>query len=260
MPRLRLATVLLLVLLLPTALSMTSCSGGPGGDPDLVLLGFNLPNIAGIALNQPLVFTMSNLIDPFSITPDTLRVVGQEGPFFETTVVDGNLIALLPRTPLFADYSDVGLYPGNTYSVTMPVFPAVSTIATPNGKPLLEAEAFTFTTNPTPLFVEPMRPFNHGIPPSQGGRSDDEGCVQNPTSNLFNPVTFQTGSLPGGRLLCLMNEGPPRVIPEQCVPQHDERGVGRVSASSSMRSASSSASSWTRSRSCRGCPRRSTSP
>lgn len=229
MHRSRLTLVAVLVVLLLTSASLTSC-GGSGGNPDLVLISFNLPDIAGVTLNQPLIFTFSNLIDPFSITPDTLRVVGSEGPFFETTVVDGNLVALLPRTPNFADYSDVGLFPGVSYNVSMPIFPAVDTIATPDGKPLLEAQSYTFVTQPGVIFVEPFRPISHGTPPSQGGRSDDEGCVQNPGSDLFFPVTFQTGSGPGARLLCYMNEGAPSAIESQSIPRHDQRAVGNASA------------------------------
>jgi hypothetical protein len=56
-----------------------------GHQPDLVLLGFNQPNVSGVALNQPLVLTFSADIDPLSITPDTLRIVGDTGPFFEMT-------------------------------------------------------------------------------------------------------------------------------------------------------------------------------
>lgn len=219
---------LLLTAVLALSLSATACGGGGTGTPDLVLVGFNVPNIAGVPLNQPLIFTFSNEIDPGSITPDTLRVVGALGPNFEVTVVDGNLIALLPRSPNFEDYSDAGLLPGVQYTVSMAMFPAPETIRNPEGKPLLDAESFQFTTVPTPQFIEPRRPIHHGLPPSAGGTSDDEGCLNNPDNSL--ETTKQFGSGPGARLLCLQNEGAPQIILDQCKPTHNDQAVGNPSA------------------------------
>ena len=230
MRRSRHTCALLVLAVLMMAVGATSCGGGSSAnEPELVLVGFNVPNVAGIPLNQPLIFTFSTLIDPSSITPDTLRVVGVQGPFFETTVVDGNLVALLPRVPNFDDYSDAGFAPATVYSVDLAVFPAPATIRTPSGKPLLDAEGYQFTTVPTPAFIEPRRPFNHGLPPSAGGRSDDECCLQNPDNELYDGQC-QFGSTVGGRLLCLKNEGPPRVIPDECSPMHNDEAVGTPSA------------------------------
>jgi hypothetical protein len=188
-------------------------------------VGFNLPNISGIPLNNPLVFTFSNVIDGDSYTPDTVRVVGTTSPFFETVVSDGNLLALLPRSPNFEDYSDAGMAPNDTYSVSLSVFPAPDTIRTLEGDPLLFAEQFVFNTVPTAAFIEPTRPIIHGLPPSAAGRSDDEGCLQNPDNSLYTATT-QTGSGIGSRLLCLKNEGAPLVILDECVPTHDAGAVG----------------------------------
>lgn len=219
-------------------LSTTSCGGGgPGTDAELVLLGFNQPNVAGVALNQPLIFTFSADVDYASITPDTLRIVGSTGPFFEATLVDGNLVALLPRSPNFDDYSDVGLFPNVLYSVSMPTFPSVDTIESTAGKPLLSAKTFTFRTVPTNTFIEARRGLQHGLPPSLGGRSDDEGCLQNPQNELYKPPALlplpqQSNSVAGGRLLCLMNEGAPHILRNACSPTHDQRAVGTPAAGS----------------------------
>lgn len=230
----------ILTVTLAMGVSTTSCGGGGDGsgtNPDLVLLGFNQPNVSGVALNQPLIFTFSADINDLSITPDTLRIVGAFGPFFELTHVDGPLVALLPRAPNFGDLSDVGMAPNTLYNVSLTTFPAVDTIESVGGKPLLEAATFTFRTVPSaPYFIESRRPLEHGTPPSQDGRSDDEGCIQNPTNSLYidpfpattslDPLPQQSNSGPGGRLLCLQNEGRPHVVPELCLPLHDQRAVG----------------------------------
>ena len=195
----------------------------------MVLVSFNLPNISGIPLNQPLIFTFSEAVDPASITPDTLRVIGALGPFFEQTIVDGNLVSLLPTIPNFDNFSDAGLQPATEYTVSLPVFPAPATIRTPDGRPLILADSFSFVTTPTITFLEPSRPVVHGLPPSQGGRSDDEGCLQNPTNALYNG-TVQSGSLPGASLLCLINEGSPQVVEPDTVPRHNQVAVGTPSA------------------------------
>src|SRR5689334_5668814 len=89
---------LLRVLALPLAVgvgaTVTSCGGGggSGGAGAMVLVGFNLPNIAGVALDTPLVYTFSQDVDPSSVTPDMIQVTGPQdfGFTFETIVVDGN--------------------------------------------------------------------------------------------------------------------------------------------------------------------------
>jgi len=268
MHRSRLTSVLLVAVLLLASVSMTSCGGGSGAgsNPDLVLLGFSVPNLSGIPLNAPLIFTFSAPINAGTITPDSLRVVGTAGPFFESTVVDGNLVALLPTVPNFADYSDAGLQPDIEYTVSLTEFPAVTTIESTSGKPLLQADTFTFRTLPaksadivsnircngpdgilgtpddtTPgspsFFVEPRRSIRHGTGYVSGGKSDDDGCLQNSTSGntlylspLVDPTALQAGSGVGARLLCMQNEGSPRVIEPLSIPTHDQRAFGTPSA------------------------------
>ncbi|MCB9825629.1 MAG: hypothetical protein H6805_07340 [Planctomycetes bacterium] len=236
MRRARSSLIFALALTLAVSVSMTSCGGKTGGpDPRFVLVSFNLPDISGIPLNQALILTFSEDVDPDTITLDTLRVIGATGPFFEATIVDGNLVALLPRTPNFGDYSDVGLSPNTTYTLSLPVYPATATIRTPDGKQLVEADSFFFRTLGTPTFVEPRRAVVHGLVPSQGGRSDDEGCLQNIANALYvspqvDASVIQTGSGPGAALLCLRNEGRPRIIEPESFPRHDQQAVGTPSA------------------------------
>ncbi|MDJ0522640.1 MAG: hypothetical protein QNJ90_11285 [Planctomycetota bacterium] len=266
MHRSRLTCAVVLILMLSVSLSMTSCGGGGGDNPDLVLLGFNVPNLSGIPLNQALIFIFSADINPATITPDTLRVVGAAGPFFEEIVVDGNLVALLPVTTNFADYSDAGLQPDIEYTVSLTEFPAVTTIESTTGKPLLQADTFTFRTLPakstdivadircngpdgilgtaddeTPaspsFFIETRRAIRGGVPWTQGGKGDGAGCLQNSGAGNelyqapnIDPTAIQTGSGPGARLLCLQNEGSPRVIEALSVPRHNTQAYGDPSA------------------------------
>lgn len=255
--------VAMLACCLAFGLSATSCGGGPGGQhTDLVLLGFNQPEVAGVALNQPLVFTFSTNVNAATITPDSLRVVGQKvvapftsiPAFFEQTVVDGNLVALIPRSPNFDDYSDCGLLWDGEYGVFMPVFPgSFVTIESTDGRPLIQysdsGDAYTYKfrtvtsdrlfTSRT-AFVETFRPLVHGLDPREGGNSDDFGCLQNRGNSLYvapdindpNGAGQQTFSGPGARLLCYENEGAPHVVPELCLPLHDQRAVGTPSAGS----------------------------
>lgn len=227
--RIRISRVLACATALGLGLSAVSCGGGGGGGAsDLVLVGFNLPNIAGVALNQPLIFTFSDDVDPFTVTPDTVQVVGTPSFTFETTVVDGNLAALLPFIPNFKDYSDSGLAPNTMYSVFLPIFPAVDTVRSTRGRPLVQAESYTFTTVPTNTFIEPRRPLVHEPLAAKG---DEEGCLQN---SAFEPPlytgAFQSGTSASARLLCLENEGPPHIVLDDCIPTHDQRAVGTPSA------------------------------
>lgn len=208
-------------------LSAVSCGGaGSGGASDLVLVSFNLPNIAGVSLNQPLIFQFSDNVDPLSVTPDTIQVVGSPSFTFEAIVVDGNLVAQLPSIPNFEDYSDSGMAPGKVYTVFLPVFPAVNTVRSTRGRPLVQAESFSYTTNPVVQFVEPRRPLLHTPILVQG---DEDGCVQNQGNPLFNG-SLQFAAGPEDRLLCIKNEGPPRVLLSLCIPTHNQSAVGTPSA------------------------------
>jgi hypothetical protein len=234
--RIQFSRVLACGAVLGLGVSAVSCAGGgSGGAADLVLLGFNHPNTAAVALNDPLIFAFSDNVDPTSVTPDTIQVVGSPSFTFETLVVDGNLVGELPFIPNFEDYSDSGLAPGKPYTVFLPVFPAVDTVRSTRGRPLVLAESFTFTTNPVPLFIEPRRPLTHSpgpitVPlPPPGAKGDEDGCVQNPTNSHFNAV-FQTGTSSNAQLLCLKNEGPPHILLDETFPTQNQRAIGTPSA------------------------------
>ncbi len=211
-----------------------TCSGTSSFDlvRNLRLVSFNLPDVAGVELNTPLVFRFNDDVDPMSITPDTVRIVGTPSFTFESIVVDGDSIALLPFVPNFEDYSDSGMAPGTTYDVFLPSFPSVDLVRSVWGAPLAAPESFLFATTPAASFVEPRRPLVHAPGPFSGpdGRGDEDGCLQNPTNEHYEFPGFQLGSDATARLLCLVNEGAPRVRVGACAPTHDQRSVGTPSA------------------------------
>jgi hypothetical protein len=140
---------------------------------------------------------------------------------------------MLPSIPNFEDYSDSGLAPGTTYSVFMPILPAVDTVRSVDGLPLIIAEPFSFTTVPQPLFIEARRPLVHTSGPPFG-MGDEDGCINNPGNEFFGippPSVFQFGTDAEALLLCIKNEGPPRILSLECSPAHDQRAVGTPSAS-----------------------------
>jgi hypothetical protein len=232
----------LLVVLSVPFLAACGGSGGGGGSADLVLVSFNFPNVAGVPMNAPLIFTFSEPIDPVSVTPDTAQVVGVPDFTFETVIVDVSssddcpgdalgIVALLPTVVTFEDDSDSGMAAGTTYSVFLPTFPAVDTIRSVSGKPLTSAEPFTFTTVPTRAFIEPRRPLVHGPGRFDSPPGDEDGCLNNLGNEFFgDPPVFQFGTDECANTLCLINEGAPRVLLGASIPTHDQRAVGTPSA------------------------------
>lgn len=203
--------------------------------PEMRLESFNLAGATDVALDAPLIFRFTDDVDPASVTPDSLQILGT-APFFWATpvVVDGRELALLPYLPNFADYSDAGLSPGADYDLVLPDLLSTDTIRSTRGAPLAQRALHTFRTVPSVVFVEPRRPLVHSPGPlaSPLGRGDEDGCLNNPGNGLFSFPGFQAGATASDTLLCLLNEGPPHVIPELCDPAHDARNVGTPSAAS----------------------------
>ena len=200
--------------------------------PEFRLVSFNLDGVDGVALNQPLIFRFTHDVDPASFNPDTLEVVGGSGPFFEQFHADGDLLALLPSTVNFQDFSDSGLEPDEEYDVILPAAPETNVLRSIHGAPLAQSESMSFRTVTKVTFVEPRRLLIHAPGPltSPFGRGDEDGCLNEATNSLYVFPGFQTGTDPSAMLLCLTNEGPPHVVPEQCVPAHDARNQGEFSA------------------------------
>src|SRR4030095_4276477 len=100
------------------------------------------------------------------------------------------LVAELPFIPNFEDFSDSGLAPATQYSVSLPLFPAVDTVRSTSGLPLVLAESFNFVTSPSFTFIEARRPIDHSPGPltDVDGRGDDDGCINNPDNDLFDEI------------------------------------------------------------------------
>jgi hypothetical protein len=203
--------------------------------PEFRLVSFNLDGMDGVALNYPLIFRFNDLVDPASFNPDTLRVVGAPGPFFEAFHTDGDALALLPYTPNFADLFDAGLQPDEEYDVILPAYPETIVLRSIHGAPLALSVSTSFRTVMKAEFVEPRRLLVHAAGPSSfpPGLGDEDGCLNAATNSLYVFPGFQTGTDASAILLCLTNEGGPHVVPEQCVPAHDADDVGSSSADES---------------------------
>jgi hypothetical protein len=203
--------------------------------PEMYLVATNLPGVANVALDQPIIFTFSDDVDPSSVTPDSVPIVGVAAPpfRFETIVVDGPLVALLPSLPSFDDLSDAGLAPGQQYVGSCPIAPAIDVVRSTRGAPLTEATpSVDFVTAFAPYFVEPRRPLAHAPGPLAvpSGRGDEDGCLDDADNALYAFPGFQPGTDDSAVLLCLKGSGAPRVLVGACSPTHDERDVGTPSA------------------------------
>ncbi len=196
--------------------------------PQMRILDFNLDGATDVRLDEPLIFRCSQDVDVSSIDPDSTHVTGAVGPYFELVAVDARSFALVPNVPDFDDYSDAGLAPGTVYTIELPDALTTHCLRSTRGARLAQTYVATFTTVSSPTFVEPRRPLVHAPGPSATppGMGDEDGCLNNPGTSLYVAPGFQTGSDATATLLCLVNDGPPHVIPELCDPPHDARDVG----------------------------------
>jgi hypothetical protein len=69
---------------------------------------------------------------------------GQRRILYDRTY--GNVAMFVPEVPTRLDYSDTGYQPDSTYTVVLPTFPALNTVKTYDGKPLLPREGRIFTS------------------------------------------------------------------------------------------------------------------
>lgn len=212
-------------------------------DKPLKLVSSNLDGASNVPLNEVIVLEFSADLDPASLTPSAIVVdkasselAIPQAPIFEALVVRGRRAALFPNIPSFTDSSDLGLWPAHTYSVRPRTFSdgTGDVLRSAEGIPLTHAPGVTFSTASSPLgtFVEPRRLSR----PSPGpltdplGRGDLDGCLNDADNSLFRFPGLQSTPSPAQGLLCLVNEGIPRVIPEGCFPLHDARDVGTLAA------------------------------
>jgi hypothetical protein len=139
------AARILVVFALACGLAACSAGGGPGAPP-LRVVNFNFaPGFGGVHLNAPLVLTFSTLVDPATVTRDSIRIITTTtttaepdpgAPAVGTYVVSGNVVTFLPRIPRRADLADAGLRIGFTYAVQVPAPPLViEPLRTPSGDP-----------------------------------------------------------------------------------------------------------------------------
>ncbi|MBI3847281.1 MAG: hypothetical protein HY292_21845 [Planctomycetes bacterium] len=168
--------------------------GGGGGGGDLTVSSFNLDAVRGTFLNEALVFTFSNNVDPASVTNQTIQLrydaslldrngdgqpddPGNTNAIPEGTfTVNGNIVTFRPKLPSRPNNSDAGIPPTyimnigtppmptliGTVTVFIPGFPATNTVRTPTGRPLARDFRSSFvpvTDNPSNVsatsFIDP---------------------------------------------------------------------------------------------------------
>jgi hypothetical protein len=193
----------LAALALACVLAPIGCDNGSsgGGGGDMVVSSFNLDGVRSTFLNEPLVFTFSNDVDPASVTNQTIQLrydatlldrngdgvpddPGNSNAIPEGTFeVSGNVVRFLPKLPSRPNNSDTGIPPSYVVSLGMPPmptvvgavsvfipgFPATDTVRTTNGRPLAASYRSTFTpvtvaspsNVPATAFIDPVP----GTPP-----------------------------------------------------------------------------------------------
>ncbi len=151
-------------------------------------------------------------------------MVGALGPNFETTVVDGNLVALLPRSPNFEDYSDAGLLPAVRYTVDFADLPGArhdpdarrASPCSPRRASSSTRTRIRDSSRPgAPSIRGPLPGTSARLPEQLGEHARDDAAVR------LRPR--RAAALPQER-------GPPQVIWDECSPQQGDEAVGTPSA------------------------------
>jgi len=133
------------------------------------IVGLDVGAPEGAKLNQPLIVTFNDEVDPGSVREGTVRVVHErDGAIVPGNLrVEGSTVTFLPKLPLAADLSDVAFQPGERYRVEVPGLPVMRSLRGLDKGALVEGTSLTFRAISIPpdqlaeapaerLFVDPV--------------------------------------------------------------------------------------------------------
>jgi Big-like domain-containing protein len=129
------------------AAALLAAAGCMRGAP-LELLRHDAGPAGGARLNQPIVLTFDQPIDPGSVRAETIRVVrARDGaPVPGRLAVAETIVTFSPRAACCADLTDGGFQPGERYRVEVPGLPRLAGVRSIEGALLEGGVAFEFAT------------------------------------------------------------------------------------------------------------------
>ncbi len=180
-------------------------SGSSGGSFGLLAIatgeGSLLPT-DGVFLNESIIFSFSQNIDPSSVSDDAIQirrrriVNGQPSgnafavPARGTFVVREKTIEFVPRLPTRSDFADAGYSQGTLYRVDIESNPAFDSVRSLGGDPLEAPVRTSFSTrNQTPLLADPSpgppSVLAVGLDLNQDGEIDADGLPETVDTEEF---------------------------------------------------------------------------
>ncbi len=147
-------------------------------DAGLVLSSFRQAERSGVGLNETLVFHFSAELDPTSITPESLSIVGPDSERARGQFqVHKDRLEFHPELPLQRDLMDGGFVPGASYRVEVQGFPRPDGVRSLTGAVLARTVRTWFRTvaadDRSSPFLDPgtgrvqeyLRPIDHELAP-----------------------------------------------------------------------------------------------
>ncbi|HLU39633.1 MAG TPA: Ig-like domain-containing protein [Planctomycetota bacterium] len=162
-----------------------------------------------VFLNQPIAVYFNEPVDALSVTPDTVRVVDEEGHAvaMQRLEVGSQVVTLHPRPPVLAALDDGSFGPGRRYCLEVAGYPQVNAVRSRSGRTLAAGLRQHFTVVSLSGNEEYPRPL---LPVGVG----DEAFTLDPARRL--EVQAGTGVL---HLHFTLPPYPPSVQPEAFVVQ-----------------------------------------
>lgn len=158
----------LLAVLTPAALF--GCGGDP---PPPVVAPFDVDAViplesgstAALRLNQEITVSFSDVVDPLTVGPDTVRVLDAEGNVLPGTLDCGpRWVTFLPTAPRNADLSDGSFQPGGHYRIQIVGYPRRNAVRARDGRLLRASVERAFRVEGSFVPPEADQPFHLLMP------------------------------------------------------------------------------------------------